>query len=247
MIFCAVALTMVGVSGCGDDNEKGLAWSKSSGCKTEAMTRSDDANPWGTESVEYEARSGGQLYLKHVNALFSCDTERVEVSAKIEGSKISIIEQPVGNDEVNCLCPQDVECCLNGLETGTYTVTYYFRTESNPLFSFSVKYDSTLKGSYYISPTTENKIKYGNQLGTIENATGTMFYDSSMNSWYIRQDLNTEGNIDTEVIYYPIELSNEYKKKELKVTFSGTLYKPEFNIPLTGGLTYYVISLSMIK
>lgn len=154
IIFGAVVLMMAVVSGCGDDNEKGLAWSKSSGCKTEAMTRSDDANPWGTESVEYEARGGGQLYLKHVNALFNCATERVEVAAKIEGSQISIIEQPVGSDNANCVCPQDVECCLNGLETGTYTVTYYFRNESNPLFSFSVKYDSALKGTYYISDKT---------------------------------------------------------------------------------------------
>ena len=95
--------------------------------------------------------------------------------------------------------------------------------------------------------TTEPLIKYGNQVGTVEDATGKLFYDSNVKSWFIILDQAKEGNIDSSVYYYPIALSDDYKKAELRVQFSGTVYQPEFTIPTFGGLSYYVISLSSIR
>ena len=120
-LLTALLLATMGVCGCGsDDEDKALVQSRWSGCKNESIndeTRNSNQSPWGEESVEYESKNGGQLYLKHVNALFNCATENVEVTATVNGRCISIVERGIGNS-ANCICPMDVECLLRGLSAG---------------------------------------------------------------------------------------------------------------------------------
>lgn len=152
--LAALLLATMGVCGCGSDNDedKALVQSRWSGCKNESIndeTRNSNQSPWEEENVEYESKNGGQLYLKHVNALFNCATENVEVTATVNGRCISIVERGIGNS-ANCICPMDVECLLRGLSAGKYTISIYKNkdSESDLQFSFTIDYNDSLKGLY---------------------------------------------------------------------------------------------------
>ena len=146
----ALLLAMQGVCGCGgDDDDKTTFQSRWSGCKNESYdTRSGNQLPWDEECVEYEAKDGGRLYLKHVNALFNCATENVEVITSVNGNHINIVEHAIGNMSANCICPSDVECLLSGLSKGKYSISIFRERISGAdlQFSFSIDYEESLKG-----------------------------------------------------------------------------------------------------
>ena len=141
-----VTMLTVFMSSCGNDD----FWSQFSGCKnvnSVGETRGDATNPWEIESVEYEAGKTGVLYLKHVNVKFNCATEKVIVTASVNDRHIKIIENPIG-DSANCVCLMDVECKINGLSNGEYTISFYRCNDTDLYFEFKIDYSDLLKGSY---------------------------------------------------------------------------------------------------
>lgn len=150
-------LSALGVMGCSSDKGEvnpSLAWHRSSGCKSEpklVKAKGESAFPWDEELVEYEKKENSQLYLKHVNAIFNCGTDEVQVSATIDGRNINIIEQ--GDDvSANCVCPFDVECLVNGLTDGIYKIGIYQGSLSNLRYEFVIEYTSSMtKGTYHLS------------------------------------------------------------------------------------------------
>ena len=147
-ILLSVLLLMlaIGISSCGNDD----FWSQFSGCKnvnSTGETRGDSTNPWETESVEYEAGKSGVLYLKHVNVMLNCATEKVVVTASVNDRHIKIIENPIG-DTANCVCPMDVECKITGLSNGEYTISFYRYNDTDLYLEFKIDYSDSLIGSY---------------------------------------------------------------------------------------------------
>lgn len=143
---CLVLMMTVFMSSCGNDD----FWSQFSGCKNVnavGETRGDATNPWETESVDYEAGKTGVLYLKHVNVKYNCATEKVIVTASVNDRHIKIIENPIG-DSANCVCPMDVECKINGLSDGEYTISFYRYNDTDLYLEFKIDYSDLLKGSY---------------------------------------------------------------------------------------------------
>ena len=141
-----VLMLVVGMSSCGNDD----FWSQFSGCKNVnavVVTRGDSTNPWETESVEYEAGKSGVLYLKHINVMLNCATEKVVVTASVNDRHIKIIENPIG-DTANCVCPMDVECKITGLSNGEYTISFYRNNDTDLYLEFKIDYSDSLIGSY---------------------------------------------------------------------------------------------------
>lgn len=147
-VFSTISVVMLApvMTSCGSDE----FWSQFSGCKNDSYvieTRSNSANIWDSEGIEYEARKSGELYLKHINGLFNCATVDIKVSASVDGTHIRIVEIPIG-DSANCVCPMDVECLLKGLNDGEYTISFYERDGVSLRFEFKIAYSNSLKGAF---------------------------------------------------------------------------------------------------
>ena len=141
-----VTILTFSMSSCANDE----FWSQFSGCKninSVGVTRGDATNSWETESVEYEAGQSGVLYLKHVNVMLNCATEKVVVTASVDDRHIKIVENPIG-ETANCVCPMDVECKIDGLSKGEYTISFYRSNDADLYLEFKVDYSDSLKGSY---------------------------------------------------------------------------------------------------
>ena len=141
-----VAMLTISMSSCGNDD----FWSQFSGCKNVnsiGETRGDSTNFWEAESVEYEAGNSGVLYLKHINVMLNCATEKVVVTASVNDRHIKIIENPIG-DTANCVCPMDVECKITGLSNGEYTISFYRNNDTDLYLEFKIGYSDSLIGSY---------------------------------------------------------------------------------------------------
>lgn len=104
---------------------------------------------------------------------------------------------------------------------------------------------------YVIVLTSINKKadteEYGDFIGSVEEQSGTIYYDEQLHMWYIYQVGGNTGIIDSVIKYFPINLSKDFQEEGLTVSFSGKLYTPEFTIPQIGGVSYYVIELSLMS
>ena len=89
--------------------------------------------------------------------------------------------------------------------------------------------------------------EYGNFIESVEEQSGTIYYDEQLHMWYIYQVGGNTGIIDSVIKYFPINLSKDFQEEGLTVSFSGKLYTPEFTIPQIGGVSYYVIELSLMS
>ena len=156
--FCIIlsAVTTAN-SACSSDNDEKtgkstVAWSSVSGCKTESAMRkakTNDAYPW-KETVSCEARKNGQLYIKHVNAVFNCEAENLGISATVGGNRIIITEEGAGNS-ANCICCYDLECIIEGLDKGHYVIVFQRNGENEPRFEFALDYCDSTKGEFALS------------------------------------------------------------------------------------------------
>lgn len=157
VLFLPVTLLMVG---CNNDDENpktpghnpSLIWYKHTGCKSMPKQVRSSADMTGTgwldEAFEFENKGNGKLYLKHVNAIFNCETEDIKVSASIQGDAINVIYQGIGNS-ANCVCPFDVECLIEGLAFGQYRVLVYMNDMSGLLYEIPIDYAENMpKGTY---------------------------------------------------------------------------------------------------
>ena len=91
----------------------------------------------------------------------------------------------------------------------------------------------------------ENIVKGNEVISVVDNQSGIMQYDDSNNRWFI--SFHVQGSIDSVIRYYPIQLKQEFKKREKHVVFSGTIYSLTFSINQTGGMEAYLIELISIK
>ena len=131
-IICGLALLMLGMCGCSDENDSAQFQVKNfanTGCKSMADTRGEaDDNGLRQEYIEYKALGNGYLSLNHVNACFNCGAEAFNWKATLSGNIIKIEETCKGL-MANCVCPFDLYGEVGPLTDGDYTVILYQKYE----------------------------------------------------------------------------------------------------------------------
>ncbi|NLH50290.1 MAG: hypothetical protein GX444_17050 [Myxococcales bacterium] len=103
----------------GDDDTQGpsIVDTQTGSCKDGSGAGKED---WPQDLVfSYE---GGILTVTHVNAVFNCCLERVDVTLEISGNVIRLDEVEYTPEPCWCECPFDVATRIAGLAPGTYTV-----------------------------------------------------------------------------------------------------------------------------
>jgi Kazal-type serine protease inhibitor domain len=93
--------------------------SSDSGCKA----NKSGAALW-PESVEFDY-ANGVLTVSHINGMFNCCYESIDVSAAITGFTIDLYEQEYTPNPCYCECPIDVFTEIPSLMPGAYTVNIY--------------------------------------------------------------------------------------------------------------------------
>ncbi|MBQ9649507.1 MAG: hypothetical protein IJV25_03705 [Prevotella sp.] len=124
-IICGLALSMLGVYGCSNDDESGAAQFQvknfaNTGCKTVLGTRGEMGDS-GLEYIEYKALGNGYLSLNHVNVRFNCEPGELKMWATISGNEIRIVETEQFPG-ANCICSYDLYCEIGPLADGDYTI-----------------------------------------------------------------------------------------------------------------------------
>ena len=84
----------------------------------------------------------------------------------------------------------------------------------------------------------------GTPIKSVTNISGAVHLNQSLQKWEIISHI--PNTIDCVDIYYPLNLSNDYKVEGLQVLFSGDVYKGDENATL-GGEETYKIKLTKIK
>lgn len=104
----SIALFLMAIiccDGAGVDNSVpsiGMKNFSNTGCKS--TTRA----AWSDDSYfELKATEGNMLYVKHVNALFNCASNRFDAKVEIDGNSITIKEYDLTDLDImtSCLCP----------------------------------------------------------------------------------------------------------------------------------------------
>ena len=136
-VWCIVAC--VSMSGCSasEDMTSGpeLTSFSNSECKNFAsyspkITDSEmDAQTWSEEeppilSLSYSVERG-KLDLHIENLVLGCGCHSVKVIAKVEKNVISIGYSFAYEEDYDCYCPYDIDCRLEQLSPGTYTLDVY--------------------------------------------------------------------------------------------------------------------------
>ena len=80
--------------------------------------------PGYPESLEFDYDED-VLTVHHVNGVFNCCIERIDVTLDIAGNVIDLYEQEYTPEPCNCICPYDVDTEISGLADGTYAVNIY--------------------------------------------------------------------------------------------------------------------------
>ena len=91
------------------------------GCKPGTRASGSDGSYF-----ELEATKGNMLYVKHVNALFNCASNKFEAKVAVDGNSITVSEYDMTVSELmtTCECPFDLGYEIGPLEEGT---TYSFK------------------------------------------------------------------------------------------------------------------------
>lgn len=133
--------------GCGDDDNASvhLKNASSTGCKQESVPgdtdRSKITDIFGEEYVEYTSKSDGYLYVRHVNAIFNCCSEKIKVTSSESGGIITVSEADT-DISCNCVCPFDVSYEIGPLEKGrTYTLNILNNGSAHVDFTFTYPSD----------------------------------------------------------------------------------------------------------
>lgn len=144
-IALAASLCIVGCSN-DDDNHDGNTVNVrnvyDSGCKTSGVTQESAlangsfADMGFEESVEYTSKDDGYVFIKHVNSILQCCSDKKNVDISRNGNKITVREYDV-ETSCNCLCPFDMQYEIGPLEPGEYVVTF-----SNTSASFTFTHPS---------------------------------------------------------------------------------------------------------
>ena len=120
------------------------------GCKSnseEMASYASVTDSFGKESIVCEGSDGGFLYIRHVNVLYNCEPDKIDLTVTIKGRTIILTEEEI-NPKANCTCPYDLECTIADLTDGKYTLMVYRDGDTTPYAKFSFNYNSKLKQNY---------------------------------------------------------------------------------------------------
>ena len=122
------------------------------GCKPGTRASGSDGSYF-----ELEATKGNMLYVKHVNALFNCASNKFEAKVAVDGNSITVSEYDMTVSELmtTCECPFDLGYEIGPLEEGaTYSFKIITCKGPAPLYpdmlfetqevAFEIVYTSTL-------------------------------------------------------------------------------------------------------
>jgi hypothetical protein len=84
---------------------------------------SKDKEEW-PEGLEFDY-SQGALTVTHVNGVFNCCLESIDVTLDLNGLVLSLYEVEYTPMPCDCICPYDVTTRVTGLDAGDYTVNVY--------------------------------------------------------------------------------------------------------------------------
>lgn len=150
----SIALFMVAIICCdGYDypvSSFGLKNFSNTGCKS--ITRAVGSND---SYFELKATEGNMLYVKHVDAIFNCASNKFDAKVEIDGNSITIREYDLTdfNIMMSCQCPFDLSYEIGPLKDGeSYSIKVISgAAQTDPDFMpgtdevvFSLVYSSTL-------------------------------------------------------------------------------------------------------
>ena len=162
-----ILLASMAIAGCTGDTDNSVFQQKeitlknfsNTGCKS--STRTDGNDYTDGSYFELEATKGNMLYVKHINALFNCASNKFEAKVAVDGNSITVSEYDMTVNELmtTCECPFDLGYEIGPLEEGT---TYSFKIITckgpAPLYpdmlfetqevAFEIVYTSTLSKIY---------------------------------------------------------------------------------------------------
>ena len=153
VMISACLLLPVGMAACSSDSddeesvEISLVSTRISGCKEtgeDMMSRTSTTHPFGKESIVCQAMDDGCLYIRHENAIYNCEPDKIDITISTERRTIVLTEKEV-NPKANCICPYDLECTIGGLTNGEYTLIVYRSDDTSPYAKFSFNYNSDLE------------------------------------------------------------------------------------------------------
>lgn len=113
------------------------------GCKEQKNT-SDSIE----EYVEYYTIDSNYLAFRHVNAIFNCCPEEINIEAKIENSKIFYNSFHMV-DGCRCYCLYDTYCKIGPLSFSKYTFKFNTYGIDEPI-EFTLDFSQATQGKYTI-------------------------------------------------------------------------------------------------
>ena len=98
-----------------------IRWTAPHVLDTSNSSCKDDEQP---QSIEFDY-ADGVLTVTHVNGVFNCCLDSIEVTMQMEGGTIDLYEQEITPNPCFCVCPFDVTTRIEGLASGSYTVNIF--------------------------------------------------------------------------------------------------------------------------
>ena len=95
-----------------------------------------------------QGSADGYLYVQHINAIFNCCAETVNVKATLTQNNIQLLERETSSN-CNCICPYDLSCKIGPLLSQKYT--FSFSENDNEQTPFSFYYSPTLLDTIYMN------------------------------------------------------------------------------------------------
>ena len=123
-IVCGL-LAMVGCTDNADNPARKIELKNFSNTGCKSYTRAGSTNYTDGSYFELTAIGDNMLYVKHVNAMFNCASDKFEVNVEAEGNSITITEYDKLNPEyaMTCMCAFDLGYEIGPLDEGkTYTI-----------------------------------------------------------------------------------------------------------------------------
>ncbi|MCD4833683.1 MAG: hypothetical protein K8R31_07795 [Bacteroidales bacterium] len=113
------------------------------GCKSTSNKSSTD------EYIEYKTVDENYLSVKHVNALFNCCPGKLIANAKIDSTKLIVIEDEEEHG-CDCICPYDLNYKIGPLEYGQYQLVIK-KGELLIYAEFPITFNSSTDTTHYIN------------------------------------------------------------------------------------------------
>ena len=170
-IVCGL-LAMVGCTDNADNPARKIELKNFSNTGCKSYTRAGSTNATDGSYFELTAIGDNMLYVKHVNAMFNCASDKFEVNVEAEGNSITITEYDKLNSEyaMTCMCAFDLGYEIGPLDEGkTYTIKIITglapqdpdMMSANTEVVFEIVYTSGLSKTIVPSQDTIDESLYG--------------------------------------------------------------------------------------